>query len=89
MKKTVILMIVGFLVLFGSPAARAENGGVENVSAKHVYTLHAVHPVNGRQGICAEDGFYWVSGSTTLTKYDKVGLLSRRIRTRSRVTNWK
>lgn len=71
MKNTASLLIMAFLVLFGCPAARADNGGVENVSAKHTYTLHAVHPVAGRQGICAEDGFYWVSGSTTLTKYDK------------------
>ena len=34
------------------------------------YTLSSVHRVNGRQGICTEGGFYWVSGSTTLTKYD-------------------
>ncbi len=35
-----------------------------------VYTLSSVHRVNGRQGICTEGSFYWVSGSTTLTKYD-------------------
>ncbi len=35
------------------------------------YTLQSVHEVNGRQGICTEDGYYWVSGSTSLTKYDK------------------
>ena len=29
-----------------------------------------VHRVDGRQGICAEGGNYWVSGSGTLTKYD-------------------
>ena len=34
------------------------------------YELNDVHAVNGRQGICTEEGFYWVSGSTTLTKYD-------------------
>ena len=34
------------------------------------YTLSAVHEVNGRQGVCVEGGSYWVSGSTTLTKYD-------------------
>ena len=26
--------------------------------------------VNGRQGVCCEDGFYWVSGSKSLAKYD-------------------
>ncbi|MBP1555490.1 MAG: hypothetical protein J6U30_05375 [Oscillospiraceae bacterium] len=34
------------------------------------YELRSVHAVNGRQGVCVEGGFYWVSGSTTLTKYD-------------------
>ena len=29
-----------------------------------------VHRVDGRQGICAEGGNYWVSGSGTLAKYD-------------------
>jgi len=27
--------------------------------------------VAGRQGICTEGDYYWVSGSTSLTKYDK------------------
>ena len=31
-----------------------------------------VHRVDGRQGICAEGGNYWVSGSGTLTKYDSI-----------------
>ena len=35
-----------------------------------VYQQKDVHPVNGRQGVCTEDGYYWVSGSATLTKYD-------------------
>lgn len=35
-----------------------------------VYELDSVHPVAGRQGICTEGGYYWVSGSGTLTKYD-------------------
>ncbi len=34
------------------------------------YELKDVHGVNGRQGICVEGGYYWVSGSTTLAKYD-------------------
>ena len=34
------------------------------------YTLSAVHEVNGRQGVCVEGDSYWISGSTTLTKYD-------------------
>ena len=34
------------------------------------YELAEVHPVVGRQGICTEKGYYWVSGSGTLAKYD-------------------
>jgi len=41
-------------------------------SAKPVceYELSDVHAVAGRQGVCTENGYYWVSGSGTLTKYD-------------------
>lgn len=35
------------------------------------YKLTSVHPVRGRQGVCAEGEYYWVSGSGSLTKYDK------------------
>lgn len=34
------------------------------------YELAEVHPVAGRQGICTEGEYYWVSGSGTLAKYD-------------------
>ena len=39
-------------------------------STQHTYTLHSSHEVRGRQGVCQQDGYYYVSGSTTLTKYD-------------------
>jgi len=51
-------------------AASAKSGAVAG-SPAHAYSLAAVHRVNGRQGVCVEGGFYWVSGSTTLTKYDE------------------
>lgn len=38
---------------------------------KKEYSLESIHQVNGRQGIVTEGDYYWVSGSTTLTKYDK------------------
>lgn len=34
------------------------------------YEQTEVHPVGGRQGVCTENGYYWVSGSKTLEKYD-------------------
>ena len=35
------------------------------------YKLNKVYEVNGRQGIAWSEDYYYVSGSTTLTKYDK------------------
>ena len=35
------------------------------------YVLEDSVEVNGRQGICCEGDHYWVSGSTTLTRYDR------------------
>ena len=35
------------------------------------YELTESTEVSGRQGVCAEGDFYWVSGSTSLSKYDK------------------
>ena len=37
----------------------------------HSYDLLGSGEIEGRQGICAEGGYYWVSGSTTLVKYDR------------------
>lgn len=37
----------------------------------HTYTLSHSYEVDGRQGVAWADGFCFVSGSTTLTKYDK------------------
>lgn len=38
---------------------------------RYQYTLDGSHEVKGRQGVCSEGDYYWVSGSTTLAKYDK------------------
>ena len=42
-----------------------------NNNTNYSYKLYRVYEVNGRQGICKENDFYYVSGSTTLSKYDK------------------
>ncbi len=34
-------------------------------------TLDAIVEVDGRQGVATENGLYWISGSTTLSKYDE------------------
>ena len=60
-----------------SGAISGENSGDsgmisgEESGAVSVYELASVHAVNGRQGVCVEGDYYWVSGSTTLTKYDR------------------
>ncbi len=55
-----------------SPNADGSDAMSSDAAASHenVFELEAVHQVSGRQGVCAEGGFFWVSGSTTLTKYD-------------------
>ena len=67
--KLFTILICFFLSLSGC-GNKDDKSEVEDTKNK-VYSLESVHPVNGRQGICTEDGFYYVSGSTTLTKYDK------------------
>ena len=59
----VVLML--FTVLFtGCEASNTENSTKE-------YTLSGSQKVDGRQGIAVDNDYYYVSGSTTLTKYDK------------------
>ncbi len=50
-------------------AGTAESSGAPSSGER--YTLESVNEVNGRQGVAYENGHYWVSGSTTLIKYDK------------------
>jgi hypothetical protein len=35
------------------------------------FTQDSVVEVTGRQGVCSEGDYYWVSGSKTLAKYDR------------------
>ena len=58
---TVLLLL--FALLLGGCGQAAKQA--------KTYTLSAVYEVNGRQGVCVEGDSYWVSGSTTLTKYDR------------------
>ena len=44
--------------------------GCSGKKSVYKYELADVHPVSGRQGVCTEDGYYWISGSGTLAKYD-------------------
>lgn len=58
------------LVLLSACSAKKED--VKPVEEKvSSYVLNKSVEVNGRQGVCYENGYYWVSGSKTLSKYDK------------------
>ena len=60
MKKIIIIMMIMMLT------------GCQNKNTNlFSYELNKVYEVDGRQGICKENDFYYVSGSTTLSKYDK------------------
>ena len=52
----------------GSAPDKQEQGQAQTACR---YEPVASHEVTGRQGICCENGSYWVSGSTTLARYDK------------------
>ena len=44
--------------------------GCISADAACTYHLAEVHPVGGRQGVCTEGGYTWISGSGKLEKYD-------------------
>ncbi len=56
-----ILLNILFLCLFGF---------WDSTMPRYKYVPASVHQVEGRQGICTDGEYYWVSGSATLTKYD-------------------
>ena len=53
------------------PASQRPETDPEIMLPVHEYELISSVEVNGRQGVCSEGDYYWVSGSTTLAKYDK------------------
>ena len=57
-----IVLNILFLCLFGF---------WDSTMPKYRYDLASSHRVAGRQGICTDGEYYWVSGSATLTKYDQ------------------
>lgn len=67
----------GFAILFICVLALCGCGsgsdGTDSMkeTPKFEYAQKEVHKVNGRQGVCVEGDSYWVSGSATLTKYDR------------------
>lgn len=65
---TVLFALLFAVALSGCSGSKQSD---EESGKTTAYELESVHAVNGRQGICVEGDYYWVSGSTTLTKYDR------------------
>ena len=62
---------VTFAILLMIALCSCNAYGLGDALSEFSYELVLVQPVNGRQGICTEGDSYWVSGSKTLTKYDR------------------
>ena len=60
-KKSLIMLLTLALVICTGCASPLTHASYEPEES---------YEVDGRQGVCYEGGSYWVSGSTTLTKYD-------------------
>jgi hypothetical protein len=67
---TIMLLLAVLLCFGGCGKSEQRETGDSCTDARHTYELEDVHRVAGRQGVCVEGDSYWVSGSTTLTKYD-------------------
>ena len=64
----ILLSITVLMFLYGCSKVKIEKKSEAKQALQ--YDLTSVHQVSGRQGVCTEGGYYWVSGSTTLAKYD-------------------
>jgi len=71
LRTRLLILIINLALIACLPGCGAKQKTAETEDSYRSYKLTSVHPVNGRQGICAEGGYYWVSGSGSLTKYDK------------------
>jgi len=68
-----VLALAGCAESSSSPSSEGGSQGNDPSSASGAsgtYVLERAVEVDGRQGVAAEDGTYWVSGSTTLSRYD-------------------
>ncbi|CAK7053388.1 MAG: hypothetical protein DELT_01105 [Desulfovibrio sp.] len=74
MKKIVVLLSLFMFALV--PAASANDlAKYADQLPNFTYTLKDAFEVKGRQGIAADDKYYYVSGSKAIYKYDKKGKL--------------
>ena len=63
--------ILLFLLIVANIIILCLFGFWDSTMPRYQYTLTSVHRVAGRQGVCTDGEYYWVSGSATLTKYDR------------------
>ena len=68
-RNAIVLFALFFVFALSGCSGSEPNGAAPETGT--VYEPDSVHTVNGRQGVCVEGAYYWVSGSTTLTKYDR------------------
>jgi hypothetical protein len=68
------IVFAAFFLLVGVSAAWAAKGDAGQLP-KFTYTLKDSFEVKGRQGIAVDDKHYYISGSTSIAKYDKKGNL--------------
>lgn len=73
-KKRLLLIFILILGVVMMTSCSGKNKRPEEDSSAmlpaHSYKLKSSVEVTGRQGVCTENGYYWVSGSATLAKYD-------------------
>ncbi len=86
-RRLFFLLLAGCILLAGCGASAeisSESAGPKGTAAsgrpeddagrmlpQNRYSLTGSFEVDGRQGVCAEGEHYWVSGSASLTKYDR------------------
>ena len=78
-KRTLVLICAALVVVLFIVNLYRQRGGAGKqdttdqgkAQIEYRYELQSAHEVTGRQGVCCEGDAYWVSGSTTLAKYDK------------------
>ena len=66
----IVMMVAPAMAKTFSGSARPEEDPTIMMPANR-YEQTGFVEVNGRQGVCCEGDFYWVSGSGTLAKYDR------------------
>ena len=80
-KRILFISLMSIMLLTFGQESRAETDVIQRpeedpgiMMPAYEYELSGAAEVDGRQGVCSEGDYYWVSGSATLAKYDKTGI---------------